>query len=68
MTPVYAGDDLTDEDALEEIHDVGLGIVVRSTEHGDRPTAAHIAVDSPEELCAVLDRIADVLEGARGSR
>lgn len=65
-TPVYAGDDLTDEDALEAIHDVGLGIVVRSTEHGDRPTAAHVAVDSPAELCAVLDRIAGILESAGG--
>ena len=66
MTPVYAGDDLTDEDALEAVHDVGLGIVVRSSEHGDRPTAAHLAVDSPEQLCEVLDRTAEILSSARG--
>jgi len=66
LIPVYAGDDLTDEDALEEVRDVGLGIVVRSTEHGDRPTAAHLAVDSPAELCALLDQVADLLESAGG--
>ncbi len=64
LTPVYAGDDLTDEDALEAIRDVGIGIVVRSTEHGDRPTAAHVAVDSPAELCEVLSHIADVMQTA----
>jgi len=68
MTPVYAGDDLTDEDALDAVRDVGLGIVVRSTEHGDRPTAAHLAVDSPEQLCEVLERIAGILEGAGWSQ
>lgn len=62
LTPLYAGDDLTDEDALEAVHDIGLGIVVRSSEHGDRPTAAHLAVDDPDELCAVLARIADLIE------
>jgi trehalose-phosphatase len=62
LTPLYAGDDLTDEDALAAIADVGLGIVVRSAEHGDRPTAAHLAVDSPAELCDLLNQVAEVLE------
>jgi alpha,alpha-trehalase len=60
--PIFAGDDLTDEDALEAVHTTGLGIVVRSDEHGNRPTAAHVAVDSPDELCRLLDRIAAALE------
>ena len=64
LTPVYAGDDLTDEDALRVVGDVGLGIVVRSDEHGDRPTAAHVAVDSPEELVALLGRLAETLAAA----
>lgn len=64
LTPVYAGDDLTDEDALRVVGDIGLGIVVRSDEHGDRPTAAHVAVDSPEELVALLGRLADTLAAA----
>ncbi len=62
LTPVYAGDDLTDEDAMTAIRDIGLAVVVRSDEHGDRPTAAHLAVESPAELVTLLDRIADVLE------
>jgi alpha,alpha-trehalase len=64
LTPVYAGDDLTDEDALHVVADVGLGVVVRSTEHGDRLTYAHVAVDSPDELVALLGRLADALAPA----
>lgn len=62
LTPVYAGDDLTDEDALEAIYDVGLGIVVRSSEHGDRETAARVGVDDPDQLVAALGRIADLVQ------
>ena len=58
--PVYAGDDLTDEDALEVVADRGLGIVVRSDELGDRTTAAHAAVDGPKEMVEVLRRLADL--------
>lgn len=64
LTPVYAGDDLTDEDALRVVAEVGLGIVVRSAEHGDRGTAAHVAVDSPDELVALLGRLAAALAPA----
>jgi trehalose-phosphatase len=60
-TPVYAGDDLTDEDALAEIRGSGCGIVVRSDEHGDRPTAARWAVEGPEELGRLLERLAEVV-------
>lgn len=63
--PVYAGDDLTDEDALATVCEDGLGIVVRSDEHGDRLTAAHVAVDDPEQLCRLLELIADRLEQDR---
>lgn len=59
--PVYVGDDLTDEDALAEVASDGLGIVVRSDEHGDRPTEAHVAVDGPRELCQLLGLLADLL-------
>lgn len=61
---VYAGDDLTDEDALAAVQASGLGIVVRSDEHGDRPTAAHVAVDDPEQLCRLLELMADRLDSA----
>src|SRR6266545_5805946 len=59
LLPVYAGDDITDEYALEEIRDNGVGVVVRSDEHGDRPTAAYVAVADPAALCGLLARIAD---------
>jgi trehalose-phosphatase len=62
LFPVYAGDDITDEDALREVADRGLGIVVRSDEHGDRPTAAHVAVSDPQALCRLLTRLAGLLE------
>lgn len=61
VLPVYAGDDLTDEDALAAVAGQGLGIVVRSDELGDRPTAAHAAVDSPAELVAALQRLAEAV-------
>jgi trehalose-phosphatase len=58
---LYAGDDLTDEDALRVVRDDGLGVVVRSAEHGDRSTSAHYAVDDPEQLRLLLERIAAML-------
>lgn len=62
MMPVYAGDDLTDEDALETVQIIGIGIAVRHEEDADRPSAAHVAVDSPGQLRELLDRLADLLE------
>ncbi|SDZ48697.1 trehalose 6-phosphatase [Saccharopolyspora shandongensis] len=61
VVPVFAGDDYTDEDALREIHDDGIGIVVRSVEHGDRLTWAHYSVDNPRALSALLARFASLL-------
>ncbi|MBB5158514.1 trehalose-phosphatase [Saccharopolyspora phatthalungensis] len=59
--PVFAGDDYTDEDALHEIHDDGIGIVVRSAEHGDRLTWAHYSVEDPLALGGLLARIASLV-------
>jgi trehalose-phosphatase len=67
LLPVYAGDDITDEYALEEIRDNGIGVVVRSDEHGDRPTAAYVAVADPAALCRLLARFADLLEHQAGA-
>jgi trehalose-phosphatase len=60
---VFAGDDLTDEDALAVVAVDGLGIVVRHGEHGDRESYAHLAVDSPAALVTLLEQIAQTLRG-----
>ncbi|MEV4729972.1 trehalose-phosphatase [Saccharopolyspora sp. NPDC049426] len=54
--PVFAGDDYTDEDALREVREDGIGVVVRSAEHGDRLTWAHYGVDDPSSLTGLLAR------------
>ncbi|GAB3017337.1 trehalose-phosphatase [Mycobacterium bourgelatii] len=54
MLPVYIGDDLTDEDAFDAVRFDGIGIVVRHSEDGDRPSAAQFYLESPE---AVVDFI-----------
>ncbi|HEX7321586.1 MAG TPA: trehalose-phosphatase [Mycobacterium sp.] len=53
MLPVYLGDDITDEDGFDEVARpdlAGIGIIVRHTEDGDRPTAARYALDSPARV------------------
>ncbi len=55
-TPVYIGDDETDEDAFRVVAGRGLGIVVRG-EADQRPTVATLALDSPDEVPALLDAI-----------
>lgn len=54
MLPIYIGDDLTDEDAFEAVRFDGIGIVVRHSEDGDRPSAAQFHLESPK---AVVDFI-----------
>ncbi|WP_327098148.1 trehalose-phosphatase [Nocardia vinacea] len=59
--PIYLGDDLTDEDAFDAVAAHGIGIVVRHSEDGDRRTAARFAVDGPDRVRKVLDRLAGTL-------
>jgi len=56
--PIYIGDDLTDEDGLDAVRLDGIGMVVRHDEDGDRATAAHFALDSPQEVTELLSRLA----------
>jgi len=55
VVPVYLGDDLTDEDALREIEEDGIGILVRDEA---RPTHAQYALESPAEVQTFLERLA----------
>ena len=61
LSPIYIGDDLTDEDAFDAIASEGVGIVVRHGEDGGRPTAATFTLDGPAEVVAFLRRLADRL-------
>ena len=61
MLPIYIGDDFTDEDAFVAVATSGVGIVVRHFEDGDRPSAARFAVDSPGEVCHLLQWLVDLL-------
>jgi len=47
---IYLGDDLTDEDAFDAVLFSGVGIVVRHSEDGDRPTAASLSLENPTEV------------------
>src|SRR6056297_142104 len=58
VIPVFVGDSSTDEDAFEVLADRGIGIVVRNDERAAPDTAARHAVDGPEEVPALLERLA----------
>ncbi|OBK29141.1 trehalose-phosphatase [Mycobacterium asiaticum] len=59
LVPIYLGDDITDEDAFDAVHDGGVPILVRHNDDGDRATAALFGLDSPAhaaEFTATLAR------------
>ncbi|HET7742167.1 MAG TPA: trehalose-phosphatase [Mycobacterium sp.] len=57
VTPLYLGDDLTDEDAFDAVERDGIGIVVGHDEDGDRLTSARLAVDDPQQVAELLTAI-----------
>lgn len=61
LTPVYLGDDITDEDAFDAVRADGVPILVRHADDGDRATAALFALDSPARAGEFTDRLADDL-------
>ena len=61
LTPVYLGDDITDEDAFDAVSADGVPILVRHSDDGDRATAALFALDSPARASEFTDRLADQL-------
>lgn len=58
LVPIYLGDDITDEDAFDAVHDDGIAIVVRHSDDGDRATAAQFALDSPARVSEFTKRLA----------
>ncbi|HTX98308.1 MAG TPA: trehalose-phosphatase [Mycobacterium sp.] len=61
LTPVYLGDDITDEDAFDAVRAgavQGVPILVRHNEDGDRATAALFALDSPARVSEFTARLA----------
>jgi len=64
LTPVYVGDDITDEDAFDAVYDNGVPVLVRHNEDGDRATAALFALDSPARVSEFTDRLARQLSNA----
>ncbi len=63
-TPIYFGDDTTDEDAFGEIRDDGIAILVGPA----RPSRAHYRVDGPAAVFRILSDLADELERKRNTR
>jgi trehalose 6-phosphate phosphatase len=55
-TPIFAGDDSTDEDAFEVVNELG-GISVRVGE--EAPTAARFRLANPDELRRWLLQVAE---------
>ena len=58
LLPIYLGDDITDEDAFDAVHDDGIAILVRHYDDGDRATAAGYALDSPDRARDFTQRLA----------
>jgi trehalose 6-phosphate phosphatase len=63
LLPIYLGDDITDEDAFDAVHDDGIAILVRHGDDGDRATAAGYALDNPDRVRDFTERLARQLGG-----
>ena len=58
LLPIYLGDDITDEDAFDAVHDDGIAIVVRHNDDGDRATSANYALKNPSQAREFTERLA----------
>ncbi|MCK8603387.1 trehalose-phosphatase [Desulfoferrobacter suflitae] len=62
VLPIYLGDDVTDEDAFEALQNTGIGIFVKGNE-GPRKTAAHYALEDPQQVRRFLQTLAEMRTG-----
>jgi alpha,alpha-trehalase len=60
VTPLYVGDDVTDEDAFRALHERGIGILVTEL---PRASAARYSLQDPREVRELLDRVAALGDG-----
>jgi trehalose 6-phosphate phosphatase len=67
LLPIYLGDDITDEDAFDAVHDDGIAILVRHSDDGDRATAALFALDNPGRVREFTERLARQLGDGRAA-
>jgi trehalose 6-phosphate phosphatase len=63
LTPIFLGDDITDEDAFDAVRADGIPILVQHNDDGDRATAALFALESPARVAEFVDRLAQQLAG-----
>jgi trehalose 6-phosphate phosphatase len=64
VLPIYVGDDVTDEDALEALRGRGLGVLVAER---PRPTAAEYALRDCDEVRELLARLVAYLDARKAS-
>ncbi len=57
--PIFIGDDITDEDAFEALHQRGIGILVGS--HGEK-TAATFSLEDTEAVQRFLERLYELIQ------
>jgi trehalose-phosphatase len=62
VVPMYIGDDVTDEDAMQVLRDRGIGIVVRG-EDDARETAARYALADCDDVRRFLKMLTSLAEG-----
>lgn len=56
--PIFIGDDITDEDAFESLHQKGIGILVGS--HGEQ-TAATFSLQNTDDVQTLLERLYEMI-------
>ncbi|WP_099020478.1 HAD-IA family hydrolase [Mycolicibacterium palauense] len=62
LLPIVVGSGPGAEDGFDRVRFHGVGIVVGTGDDAARPTAARFALDAPQHVRALLDRLADHLD------